>query len=1468
MRKLALVLALFVSQAFAQFTTVTGTVIDPHSVPYALGTITPLLVVPSGAGTPTLNGQPYSPPYQAVGLDKNGTFSFNVADNTVLLPAGTKWNFTVCSATGTVQPAIGTGPQCFNLAAPITISGASVNISTNLNAVALSLTVPLGNAGCTPAGTNQIQYNNAGACAGIPNVAAGSAIVSNGTGNVPITQTKAIFDTRDWTSCDTAPGTNTGTDTTSALGNLVSTIGTLQATIEVIGTTSRANTCLLSTVNFSSNITLDFSGGGAFTLINSVIPPGGGALDGTVVSSFGSSLSSCSVALNVPTGGDAIALLTNYRFATGGGLGLPSDTKGNVYHLVSQSDADSNHYSSNTFGWVASNVSAGSVTITIPYLAAPPSSKCAAFAVSGLGPSVGADGPGASCAASCNPNSPMSTITSATYTAGSFLVAFGGNDTTTETCTAGGAFTQILDIGVNMNLCAQIIASTAGGAITATQAISTPVVGQPYWMYNSFGLKPVKTTLSLLGGIVDSNLHQIFYQALGGQGTADFTGNLVLKTVNPEWWGAFPSNTGAQNSAPMQAAEHGAFGTNRSNASGLGVYNKQLYLSGLYQINAEIQFYHVIGSQGARWDVSCAAGGGLKQVTTNLRIWDGQSNAYGTIHSCTFIGGTSSTNALVDMDYDGVTTAPDLATQFITCYDCTFLGNGVVDTGWLLSKSGGIAQGSNIYCINCAGQAFTGAVMQVGGNNTGRNAGRFYAFNALNIGWTGDMQNCPNFGFGDYAGGFIKIDNSSFECVSPLASYLTQALSSVDVYGEATQGPVTVTASRSEDIQFVHASTPVIKDSLQIDQSTAFYSPVNCAAGTSLPLNWFMHGSDVGGDGALYQITVHGTALGGLCLTNATSGNSTTISDTNQRVAGTNPTGLFALHETVTQAVTGSTGTLLNIPISIGTVTGSVTSGTIGFGDTVTQATTAVTCTVAFPAPTGSGNLLVQNCSGAPDNSHIYTDGSTSGTYTPTSTPAFAAASPVMLITAATGSPDSSHNWTGGTSGAVLVPSAAPVNDVNFTVNQFATAAPGQQQVTIWGGTGLGTVCSPIIANTATSITFTGCTSYYNTVHAGNFDNTTQFIVEPCWQCSGGVTQSGDFTFARRDPIIIGGDNPNPFSPACNISNVTTSGGYVQCTSNNGPFTKINGLRVSRPDWSNGGVSGPTIAIGVDGVEVTRTYGTSATTGGGGLPYWRFAARSSAATNIYQNPIQTIKGTSALVWECANGVGGTICNDVTVGGRSDPSSLTDTFRNRLETCSNWTGPGTCANSMIGAPAPSAFNITDQNGSPTQIGGGPSTGAGTPGPIEFWISNTAGSGNTPNSGAKAWAITSNGNLVDQGAHSVQPAIYKTLSNCGAVGTAANPSVVACGSAPAGAFACDVAASAGTCVVNTTAVGANSQVIVQETTKENTRLGVTCNTSPTVIPAIPVASQSAGVSFTVNMPTITTNPACFDYWIVNQ
>jgi hypothetical protein len=127
--------------AAAQFTTVTGTVVDPNGIPYAGGTISATLVLP-GTGSPTLNGSSYSPPTQPAGLDANGSFTIRLADNTVLLPASTTWNFTVCSAKGTVNPAIGTGSQCFTLASPITISGSTQSITTQLHAAALALTIP------------------------------------------------------------------------------------------------------------------------------------------------------------------------------------------------------------------------------------------------------------------------------------------------------------------------------------------------------------------------------------------------------------------------------------------------------------------------------------------------------------------------------------------------------------------------------------------------------------------------------------------------------------------------------------------------------------------------------------------------------------------------------------------------------------------------------------------------------------------------------------------------------------------------------------------------------------------------------------------------------------------------------------------------------------------------------------------------------------------------------------------------------------------------------------------------------------------------------------------------------------------------------------------------------------------------------------------------------------------------------
>lgn len=105
-------------------------------------------------------------------------------------------------------------------------------------------------------------------------------------------------------------------------------------------------------------------------------------------------------------------------------------------------------------------------------------------------------------------------------------------------------------------------------------------------------------------------------------------------------------------------------------------------------------------------------------------------------------------------------------------------------------------------------------------------------------------------------------------------------------------------------------------------------------------------------------------------------------------------------------------------------------------------------------------------------------------------------------------------------------------------------------------------------------------------------------------------------------------------------------------------------------------------------------------------------------------------------------------------------------------------------------------------------------------------------------------------------------------CKAVGTSASPSVVSCGSAAAGLFSCATNASGATCVINTTIVDTDSSVFITQDTADGTVLGVTCNTASTLPSAAPIlASKSNGTSFTLNMGTITANPACFEFFIIN-
>lgn len=179
-----LLMLVIAPSALAQFTTVTGTVTDPNGLPYAFGTISAGFVT---TASPTLNGLPYTPPSQPTGLDKNGSFIMQLGDNNILLPAGTKWNFLVCSAAGTIQPSGGKGPVCFSVA-PITITGASQSISATLNAAALALSSSSGASinptnGFVPKRLNATSYADSAIDDGV--TAAGRVSISE-TVNLPL----------------------------------------------------------------------------------------------------------------------------------------------------------------------------------------------------------------------------------------------------------------------------------------------------------------------------------------------------------------------------------------------------------------------------------------------------------------------------------------------------------------------------------------------------------------------------------------------------------------------------------------------------------------------------------------------------------------------------------------------------------------------------------------------------------------------------------------------------------------------------------------------------------------------------------------------------------------------------------------------------------------------------------------------------------------------------------------------------------------------------------------------------------------------------------------------------------------------------------------------------------------------------------------------------------------------------------
>lgn len=1187
-----------------------------------------------------------------------------------------------------------------------------------------------GGGGGTPAGgIGDVQTNAGGGNFGaITSVAKGSALVSNSTGTAPAYQSKAIYDTRDWMTCDTPRGSSTGTDASAGLSAMLTAIGSQNATIRWIGSTNPSDTCKVGNFFAGANISHDFSGGGAFTLISSSTAIGGGSwVSGTSVECGAGT--TCSLPpFSITTGNTIVVAEAPYPGFSPNKTTRITDTCGNFYIHVFQSLFNQTR---NQGAWIASSATGGTCTITATANASLTTHMMLVAQVAGMGPVTSLD----TSASNNNTGLTMSSGSATTLT-GAFLFAFGGQPFTfPETCTAGAGYTQPAGIAgqssPNGSLCAQYRNSSLGGSTSASQTISSnPSPG--LWVYSLISLKPGNATATIWGGIIDPDQHQICYNcdSQTGHGVVDFTGSPITQDVYPEWWGASSNATAAINTPAIQASIWAAFGGGltqpRTNSSGLSLYNRPLRLGSQYQINDELKFYNVNGFKV--YGVNRLSSG-IQQTATNKRILDCQSCSYGSFSDLTFSTQSTQNAALVDLDWNGVTTPGDLKPQFIDLDRVGFNGSNVGFIGLEIAKSGGSAQGSNIYCRDCNFLGFTEACAQIG-------TAAAFATNALAIGFSGDMQGCPKYGIVSYGGGYISfgdgVEESSME-----NGFSTQT--GFDMICVGSQGPCSMDYMRSESRRLISGNDIVLHKSRMINQAS--YLP----PGQTFPVNSLMTGSVVGGDGAFYKVTSNAGAAGGIgTITSplrASSGTGTTLVDTNQTIAGSVTIKTFGTvsNELVTQAVTGATGTVLTAPTSNATVSGTLTSGSFVSGDTAQQAVTGVTCTV------GAANTsILFNCtnfSGTADGTHVWTDLTTAGTFTPSGVPVFAVSNPPMLITAAAGAPDNSHDWVGATNGGHYTPTAVPVNQANFTVNAFTGFL-----VSVLTGKNAGCY-GTVTSNTATDITFTaGWTTRYAKLGCPFPDTSSSFVVEPGW--NHGTVTSGGMTMQYLDENAIDCQNPIGTSNCTatgRMEDVVIAGGKLRIN----PTMRIDNLLVARQDWfdSTGGQSPQGCCEMVNDWDGIRVAGTVAPNV---VPYqglfyqnWNMPSLTGVS---YNGAVQERLGTKALVWDFGNvGTnnppgGGLSGNSVWIGGRTDNGAGATASRNILEV-GGFVGRG--------APLPSAannFNTTDQAGTDMDITGGPSTGTGTGGAINFWTSNPGASSLNPNSGLKRWQVSGVGHWL--------------------------------------------------------------------------------------------------------------------------
>lgn len=149
-------MAFVAATCHAQNTTVTATVTDPNTQPYAFSTGYAALVCP-GNQAPTYNGFSIPRTFPITGFDGTGTFTQVLYDVSVLVPTGCGYQWHITYKDGVTNFIAGTITS---------ITGTSVNESAAISAFAVLLPVP---PATTPPGglSGQLQYNNSGTFGGV-----------------------------------------------------------------------------------------------------------------------------------------------------------------------------------------------------------------------------------------------------------------------------------------------------------------------------------------------------------------------------------------------------------------------------------------------------------------------------------------------------------------------------------------------------------------------------------------------------------------------------------------------------------------------------------------------------------------------------------------------------------------------------------------------------------------------------------------------------------------------------------------------------------------------------------------------------------------------------------------------------------------------------------------------------------------------------------------------------------------------------------------------------------------------------------------------------------------------------------------------------------------------------------------------------------------------------------------------------